>query len=192
MSAYVIRHLAGHSPGRSLAYVYCSSSNLITQSKDDIVAALLHQLAAKQPQLHNEIETRYEDSYVSSGPRPPFAVLESFFNSLLRSPSAVSGNDIVLDGIDEAHEPELLDRWALSLHTLCPNRVKVFITSGRLRTLEAVFQNAPNLDLEGPHHDIDIRRYIDDRLAVMTRIQSLGGALKEKVRAMLRSNAAGM
>lgn len=129
--ASLISHLQQNAHQRTLAYVYCSSNNLLTQAKVGICGSLLNQMIVPKQDVPEVVESYYESCTVDSGQshKPTIAGLQNCLVDLINDSLDSTGVDIVLDGIDESHDPVQLADFVLDLQKRCPGKVHLLISS---------------------------------------------------------------
>lgn len=192
-TASIIRHLQQKNSGRALAYMYCSSNDVTTQTNLDIIATILRQLVASASHMPDEIQAYYDKCLRGSTEhhKPKVSDFETWMHSLI-SRSVRNGIDIVLDGVNETQEPVALTEWALGLHRTFPNIIRLFFTSTYFPDIESNLYNALQLHLDGSRHRLDIEQYIDDRLMSMPKFRSLNESFRLRVSSSLKQKSQGM
>jgi hypothetical protein len=175
--------------GIKLAYLYCNYKSR-NQNALNLIGSLLRQLLESL----SEIPTLVVTSYKTHMQEKTTPLLEDFSKLLQSQISQYEKAYIVIDAVDECVE----DERALMLATLSEIQ-EVFPTLYLLTTSREIdiigydLEDAVPLDITA--RDNDIRKYLESKLAVTSRLRSLirsEKTLEKKIKDTLISEAKGM
>lgn len=98
----------------------------------------------------------------------------------------------VVDGIDEAAEPEFICKFLLSLTRVPGSRLRLFLSCRPSRSIEAALKETPTMVASEQIVEHDIEIYIEERMTLDRRLARLSDDSRSGISHALVSKSHGM
>lgn len=172
-----------------LAYFYCNANTDETLGTEAILGSLLLQLCTSEIPLI--VKQEYQKAKAVAGPTPP-PTAASLQEMLTHAVQFEGDAIIVVDGIDEASEPEFLCEFLYSLTKMPGSKLQLFLSSRPYNSIGTVLKNAPRLiaSIQALKHDIEI--YVRTRLSSDRQLAKLPDRSRSHISRTLVSESHGM
>jgi hypothetical protein len=174
-----------------LAFFYCDFRKPSSQSAINVIGSLVAQICSQIGRCPEELKRAFDGSKAGSGPqkRPSFTVLRDVLLSLSRFTDIV----LLIDAVDEcAGRKDLLDFLVSIQHA--SQEISILVTSRDEVDIREALTSFTNVSIENHTSQIDedIEYYIEHRLSIDPRLQSLQAPLKRGIKQSLKAKSGGM
>jgi NACHT domain len=173
----------------AIAYIYCSYKEQENQTATNLISSLVRQLVQRSPVISDELMSLY-NCHIKKQTRPTLNEWSTLLRSMLSRPSKVF---IVVDALDECTESNgTRNSFLAEIKKLQPS-IHLLVTSRHISTIEHEFKDVACVEIRAS--DTDVRRYVDSRIRVETRLARLIKAnptLQENISSTIVKKAQGM
>ncbi|KAI9774757.1 MAG: hypothetical protein M1839_001624 [Geoglossum umbratile] len=173
----------------AVAYTYCNYKEQENQTVTNLIASLLQQLVRRKRVISDEIVSLY-DHHLDRRTRPTLAEWSKLLQSEVRHLSKVFA---IIDAFDEHLESNNTKYSFLTEIRKLQPTVHLLVTSRHIASIEREFEKAARVEIRAS--DIDIRRYLEDRIKQehgLVRHVKTDSALQEAIINTIVEKAKGM
>ena len=189
-TSYVVTTLAVDQATCALFGFFYFDANLTTHtSLSSLIGSLLRQMCKERmPGLIHDAYMHATKQSSETAPIPLQRLKSMFLDVLHQEPRA----RIVVDGVDEADDPESICEWLMDLSQLGFCKVQVFVTGRPFASIRNALKDGK--EFEAPETSVqgDIGLYITQVLLRSSRLRRLSKDIKESIRQILLAKSGGM
>jgi hypothetical protein len=191
LTSIVVEHLHSllqKSDGTAIAYLYCNFNQQDEQKAEDILAALLKQLARDWPSLPASVQALH-DSHKDMRTRPSFDELSKTLQSVTALYSKVF---IIIDALDECQASGGCRSKILSDIFRLQEKYKVnfFVTSRFIPDIMDKFSQSIHLEIRASKEDIE--RYLEGHIGQLSAADEWSGQLQDEIKSGISDAVDGM
>lgn len=190
LASFVIEYLKKHSsPTDVIAYFYCNANTSQSLATETVLASLLAQLSGSS--IPSVVSKMYGQAMeLGRAPRPP--TIDQLTTALGEVINSIGNPIIIVDGVDEATNPEALCNILYAFTSLTGSWLRLFLSS------------RPDVEMNGALVDVsrlcaskkvlidDIETYVNYRLAADRRLSRLSEETRSHIRRALVRKSEGM
>jgi Cdc6-like AAA superfamily ATPase len=160
------------------AYFYCDANTYETLSTESGLGSILAQLCASE--IPPVVEREYRKAREKAGVPAP-ATIEELYDMLTDTIRSESDVVIVIDGVDEAAEPESLCQLLCSLTTLYGSKLRLFLSSRPNESIKTSLKDPPRLIVSTQVLTHDTQIYVGQRLSSDPRLIKLSDKIRSQI-----------
>jgi WD40 repeat protein len=166
LSSFIIDHLQKDSSIQNCYYYFFKSEDQSKRTVGQMLRSLAFQVAKSVPSFRAKLVELYHTGVLSLGRQKVNTIWETIFEGVLFRQNFSEPLFLVIDGLDEADQPETLTRLLSRLHS--KNRFRILIVSRMIRELTSSFGNS----IAMVHEEISIDDTLDDIRSYTSSVMS--------------------
>ncbi len=196
LASEVVELLQGNPRADLLGYHYFDSSMTHTLTAHTCLGSILRQICGSLAGMPKCIEDAFDEAREPSGEKRTLSThaLERLMVDVLEHEAGTDGKCtyIILDGLDESGDLDIVAAWATFLSENLHFRAKIFVSCQPNWLLRPPFKSCIPIAVTEDETRSDIQLYIRQRLGNDPRIRNWDAKLQKSVEETLQHNANGM
>jgi hypothetical protein len=151
--------------GVGIAYIYCNYKEKASQTLENLVGSLVHQLVRQQSKISDNVVSMYHRHELGN----TRLTLGEYSRVLQSECGTFEKVFVVIDALDECPEDGGIRDGLLSELQKLPHNLRLLITSRPMANFCAGFNDTATLDVRASN--TDITKYLDHQIALEGRLK---------------------